>query len=119
MVSSVATVSGGHVAARVSRPATDTHTWAHRAPVPSASSRAIRAGRSSVDSASGMLAANRLSTSYGAAEWLPSRRDVHRSMLVCTRANDNATVAVASTDRAMLGESVRPMIAPAPRTTAT
>ena len=58
--------SGGQVAVGTSAPPSDTHTCAHSAPVPSASSRAIRSGRSSAGSSALTTAENLRSASYGA-----------------------------------------------------
>ena len=106
------------MAARVKRPETFSHTCAHVAPVPCASSMAIRFGSSSVASALVTASEKWLSTSYGVAPPRPHVA-VTRSSAACTRAKDNATTVVASTDNGTLGESVRPINAPPPSTTTT
>jgi hypothetical protein len=61
----------------------------------------------------------RLSTSYGEGVPPRNRVAVARSKRVCTGSKASATIAVASTESATLGELVRPMSAPRPRTTTT
>ena len=73
----------------------------------------MRAGRSS-DPSSPRLSVNLVRTSYGVAIG-----SVARSSALCTGAKASATTVVASTDRAGLGESVRPISTPPPSTTST
>ena len=84
------------------------------APAASPSAPAARRSRTARSPASG----NVRSTSYGVAAPQPPWAAA-RSRARCTRANENATTVVATTDNAMLGESVRPITAPPPSTTTT
>ena len=59
--------SSGHRPAKVKRPDAWSQTCAHCAPVPCASNRDMRAGRSSVTSSLSRVSANRARTSYGVA----------------------------------------------------
>ena len=107
---------GGQVAAGTSRSPTASHTWAHRALVPSASTRAIRSGSWSAGYSAATVAENRLRTSYGDGP-CPRRRCTVASRRCCTGSNPSATITVARTDKVRSGESVRPTRAPPPRTT--
>ena len=111
---------GGQVAASAGQPPTTSHTCAHSAPVPSASTFAIRAGSSSRVVAAGdglgerpqHVVRRRLAAVH-------RRRRRPRSSRVCTGSKPSATTAVASTERATSGEDVCPISTPPPSTTTT
>ena len=78
----------------------------------------MRVGSSVVTPPLLRVSENPVSTSYGVAGRSRARLEA-RSSHACTGANASATTAVASTDRAGLGESVRPMSSPPPSTITT